>query len=53
MGIKAAHEFTVPGCAACHAWIDQGTAARDVKFGVWDSAFALWEPVRAAKLGAR
>ncbi|MBB3256887.1 nuclease domain-containing protein [Paraburkholderia sp. WP4_3_2] len=50
MGIKAAHEFTVPGCQACHAWIDQGPAPREIKFAVWDEAFALWEPVRARKL---
>ncbi|WP_321814681.1 MULTISPECIES: nuclease domain-containing protein [unclassified Paraburkholderia] len=52
MGIKAAHEFTVPGCQACHAWIDQGAAPREAKFGVWDSAFERWAPVRAAKLAA-
>ncbi|MFP3799456.1 nuclease domain-containing protein [Paraburkholderia sp. SIMBA_027] len=53
MGIKAAHEFTVPGCAACHAWIDQGAAAREAKFAVWDSGFAHWLPVRAAKMAAQ
>ncbi|WP_184247325.1 nuclease domain-containing protein [Paraburkholderia atlantica] len=50
MGIKARHEFTVPGCRACHAFIDQGSATREFKFDVWDRAFAEWEPVRARKM---
>lgn len=51
MGIKAKHEFTVPGCRACHAFIDQGSATREYKFSVWDAAYAEWEPVRARKMG--
>ncbi|MDR5761939.1 nuclease domain-containing protein [Caballeronia sp. LZ035] len=51
MGIKAKHEFTVPGCQACHAWIDQGPAPREAKFRQWDVGYARWEPVRAAKMG--
>lgn len=51
LGIKAAHEFTVPGCMACHAWIDQGPATRELKFSTWDCGYALWLPVRAAKMG--
>ncbi len=51
MGLKAAHEKTVPGCAACHAWIDQGPAAREVKFSTWDRAYERWLPVRAEKMG--
>nr|WP_310008985.1 hypothetical protein [Caballeronia sp. LZ043] len=51
IGIKAKHEFTVPGCQACHAWIDQGLAPREAKFRQWDVAYARWEPVRAAKMG--
>jgi len=51
MGIKAAHEFTVPGCHACHAWIDQGPADRAVKFGIWDDAFVRWQSARARKMG--
>ncbi|MDR5776267.1 MULTISPECIES: nuclease domain-containing protein [unclassified Caballeronia] len=51
LGIKAKHEFTVPGCMACHAWIDQGSAPRDLKFATWDRAYERWEPVRAAKMG--
>ncbi|MDR5802577.1 nuclease domain-containing protein [Caballeronia sp. LZ001] len=53
MGLKAKHEFTVPGCHACHAWIDQGSAARKVKFATWDRAFARWERVRAVKMGLK
>jgi hypothetical protein len=53
MGIKAKHEFTVPGCGACHAWIDQGPAPREVKFRQWDVAYARWVPARAAKMGLK
>jgi hypothetical protein len=53
MGLKAKHEFTLPGCWACHAWIDQGKAAREVKFSTWDRGFARWVPVRAAKMGLK
>lgn len=49
--MKAEHRYTVPGCAACHAYIDQGSAPRAEKFGIWDRAFERWEPVRARKLG--
>jgi hypothetical protein len=51
LGIKAAHIFTVPGCQACHQWIDQGSATRALKFAVWDTAYERWEPIRAAKIG--
>ena len=51
MGIKARHEFTVPGCRACHVFIDQGNATREYKFSMWDRAYAEWGPVRARKLG--
>ncbi|GAB5100512.1 hypothetical protein YK56LOC_62290 [Caballeronia sp. HLA56] len=53
MGLKAKHEFTVTGCHACHAWIDQGSAAREVKFATWDRAFARSERVRAVKMGLK
>ncbi|SAL20436.1 gp74 [Caballeronia cordobensis] len=52
-GIKAKHEFTVPGCWACHAWIDQGKAAREVKFSTWDRGYERWVPVRAEKMGLK
>lgn len=50
MGIKAKHEFTVPGCCACHVFIDQGSATREYKFDVWNQAYAAWEPIRARKM---
>lgn len=46
MGLKAKDEFTVPACAACHSWIDQGSADREVKFSYWDAGFARWRPIR-------
>lgn len=51
-GKKADHRFTVPGCNPCHAWLDQGPAARESKVSVFDAAYARWEPVRARKMGA-
>lgn len=51
MGLKAEHRYTVPGCRACHAWIDQGNAPREVKFERWDRAYEDWEPVRSRKMG--
>lgn len=51
MGIKAKHEFTVPGCANCHALIDHGPGLREHKFAAWDVAYEAWEPVRARKMG--
>jgi len=53
MGIKARDEFTVPGCWACHVWLDQGSAPRDLKFSVWRTAYREWEPKRAAKLSTK
>lgn len=51
MGKKADDKYTVPGCTACHAWLDQGRAPREERFGTWRAAHREWEPVRAAKLG--
>jgi hypothetical protein len=51
MGIKAKHEFTVPGCANCHALIDQGPGLCEHKFAAWDVAFEAWAPIRARKMG--
>lgn len=53
MGIKAHDMYTVPGCMACHSWVDQGSAPKDIKFLVWDRAFTRWEPRRARKLRAK
>lgn len=50
MGLKAKHEYTVPGCMACHAWLDQGPALREEKVAAWDRAYERWEPVRARKM---
>lgn len=53
-GIKAKDKFSVPGCGSCHYWLDFGTtASREVKRITFFDALARWEPVRAAKLGAR
>ncbi|WP_321849708.1 nuclease domain-containing protein [Burkholderia diffusa] len=51
--MKAKNEFTVPGCGACHAWIDQNRVGtpKQVKFDVWDRAYEEWAPVRARKMG--
>ncbi|KGD36841.1 nuclease domain-containing protein [Burkholderia pseudomallei] len=51
--MKARNEFTVPGCGACHAWIDQNRVGtpKQAKFDVWDRAYEEWEPVRARKMG--
>lgn len=51
MGIKASHEFTVPGCLTCHAWLDQGAAPRATKVLTYDAALEAWVPVRAVKMG--
>jgi hypothetical protein len=51
MGIKARHEFTVPGCSNCHSLIDQGPGLREHKFAAWDVAYEAWAPVRARKMG--
>jgi hypothetical protein len=51
MGLKAAHEFTVPGCWRCHSWLDQGPASRETKAAVFDAALAAWQPARAEKMG--
>lgn len=53
-GIKAHDYFTVPGCWACHAEIDQGARFdRQTKFGIWDRAYEAWRPVRDAMLVAQ
>ena len=38
-GIKASDADTVWGCAACHAWLDQGKASKEEKETVWDDAY--------------
>ncbi|MEQ4618468.1 MAG: nuclease domain-containing protein [Corticimicrobacter sp.] len=46
MGLKAPDQFTVPGCRACHAWLDQGPADRETKFKTWNEAYSRWVEVR-------
>ena len=47
MGLKASDVFTVPGCRACHAELDQGKAmTKEQKFSAWDAAYARWVPYR-------
>lgn len=54
MGLKAADQFSVPACFACHAEIDQGSRfTREQKFAFWDAAYEAWEPVRAVKIAGR
>ncbi|MFM0506669.1 DUF1364 family protein [Paraburkholderia sp. RL17-373-BIF-A] len=51
MGIKAAHDRTVPGCFWCHRWLDQGNASRELKEWTFFNAAFYWYPVRNAKMG--
>lgn len=54
MGHKADDKFTVPGCRDCHAEIDQGKRfTKSEKFGIWDAAYARWEPVRDKLIGKK
>ncbi|KAA1013224.1 hypothetical protein FVF58_09455 [Paraburkholderia panacisoli] len=48
---KADHEFSVPGCMACHAWLDTGPAPYDLKLETFDGALERWVPRRARKMG--
>lgn len=49
--IKAHNRFTVPGCRACHAEIDQGMRfTKAEKFDIWDRAYVRWEADRAQLL---
>lgn len=42
--IKAHNLYTVPGCYACHAELDQGMRfTKAEKFEIWDRAFERWE----------
>ncbi len=53
-GIKALDVYTVPGCRACHAEIDQGKRfTKQEKFGIWDDAYARWAPDREKLIGER
>ena len=50
--LKAKHWFTVPGCAACHEWLDRSGAAWEAKCAVFNDALERWIPRRARKMGA-
>ncbi len=45
-GRKADDIYTVPGCMACHRFIDQSGAPKELKFSLWDAAYARWAPIR-------
>jgi hypothetical protein len=50
-GIKAAHEFTFPGCRACHFWLDQSSIpTKEQRRAATLAALERWRPVRARKL---
>ena len=42
MGLKVAHDLTVPACQPCHAWYDQSGAKREDKRNAWNAAHARW-----------
>lgn len=46
MGLKADDIYTVPGCMACHQWLDQGPASKQLKRDTWELAYSRWQPVR-------
>ncbi|CUJ66681.1 nuclease domain-containing protein [Achromobacter xylosoxidans] len=51
MGIKAPDIYTVPGCARCHACLDQGmTLTKAEKRATWEWAYTRWSAARASKL---
>ena len=53
MGIKAPDIYTVPGCARCHACLDQGmTLTKAEKKATWEWAYTRWSAAREEKLGA-
>lgn len=49
-GLRALHQFTVPGCGPCHYWLDFGPAPWEEKVVVFDLALGEWVPVRALKM---
>lgn len=47
MGMKAPHEFTVPGCMVCHQEIDQGALlTKEERADIWESAYEKWSAYR-------
>lgn len=52
LGIKAPDIYTVPGCARCHACLDQGMAlTKAEKKATWEWAYTRWDEARTKKLG--
>jgi hypothetical protein len=48
---KADHEFSLPGCYACHCWLDQGKAPYEEKLAKFENGLERWIPQRARKMG--
>ena len=48
MGLKADDKYVVPGCFACHSWLDQGSAPGALKRAVFESALERWTQAKAA-----
>lgn len=42
MGIKADDKYSVPGCMACHHWLDFGPADKEIKKTAWQRAYERW-----------
>jgi hypothetical protein len=52
MGLKVSNDLTIPACHWCHIEYDQGKCfTREEKRGMWNRAYAEWEPIRARKMG--
>jgi len=49
MGLKVPDKFTVPGCFACHAWLDTSGADKALKQSVWEFAYRRWSAYRDSK----
>lgn len=49
IGLKVPDMLTVPGCYACHNWLDQGKAPRIDKEYVWLQAYEKWSIDRKVK----
>ena len=45
-GLKVPDKYTVPGCMACHTWLDAGPAPRLEKQSVWRAAYREWSVER-------
>ncbi len=51
MGIKAPDIYTVPGCARCHACLDQGMSlTKAEKKATWEWAYTRWSAARDSKI---